>query len=96
MASYPNTLGFIIANEFINSLRVTSAAPFLRALTRDVKKYMALAARQGQRIIPVGVSAADISYLLKTQFDYFSAGSDEEAIDFFAVCPRAPRCRYDC
>ncbi|KAI1780895.1 glycoside hydrolase family 72 protein [Hypoxylon cercidicola] len=84
MSQYPNTLGFVIANEFINSLRVTSAANYLRALTRDVKKYIALAARQNQRVVPVGISAADISYLLKTQFDYFSAGSDEEAIDFFS------------
>ncbi|XXG97299.1 hypothetical protein Hte_003595 [Hypoxylon texense] len=84
MASYPNTLGLIVANEFISSLRVTSAAPFLRALTRDIKKYMTLATKQGQRVLPVGVSAADISHLLKTQLDYFSAGSDEEAIDFFA------------
>ncbi|XXH02849.1 hypothetical protein Hte_009237 [Hypoxylon texense] len=37
---------FIIANEFIsNSLRVTSAAPFLRALTQDIKKYIILAAK---------------------------------------------------
>ncbi|KAI1765204.1 glycoside hydrolase family 72 protein [Hypoxylon sp. FL1150] len=84
MSQYDNTLGFIIANEWIDCLRVTSAAPYLRALTRDVKKYMALMSKLGQRVLPVGISAADITYLLATQFRYFSAGNKEEAIDFFA------------
>ncbi|KAI1076462.1 glycolipid anchored surface protein [Whalleya microplaca] len=85
MAAYPNTLGVLVANEVINSIPSTAAAPVIRAVTRDVKKYMAVAAKAaGQRILPVGVGSADVRSILKPQFDYFSAGRDEETIDFYA------------
>ncbi|KAI0010512.1 Glucanosyltransferase-domain-containing protein [Xylariaceae sp. FL0662B] len=84
MAAYPNTLGLVAANEVINSIPSTAAAPVVRAVVRDVKRYMGLAAAWGQRVLPVGVSSADVRSLLKPQFDYFGAGSDAEGIDFYA------------
>ncbi|RYP73189.1 hypothetical protein DL770_007818 [Monosporascus sp. CRB-9-2] len=86
MAAYRNTLGAVVANEVINSIPATVAAPVIRAVTRDVKRYMALAAEvAGQRVLPVGISSADVRSILEPQFAYFSAGGEEETIDIFAV-----------
>ncbi|RYP64240.1 hypothetical protein DL771_008864 [Monosporascus sp. 5C6A] len=85
MAAYRNTLGVIVANEVINSVPATVAAPVIRAVTRDVKRYMALAAEvAGQRVLPVGISSAQFMSILEPQFVYFSAGREEETIDFFS------------
>ncbi|CAJ2511316.1 Uu.00g069410.m01.CDS01 [Anthostomella pinea] len=85
VAAYPNTLGVIVSNEVISTTQSTRAAPVIRALTRDVKRYMAEAAdRAGQRVLPVGISAVDVLSFQMLQFDYFSAGPEEEAIDFFS------------
>ncbi|KAI0181593.1 Glucanosyltransferase-domain-containing protein [Hypoxylon sp. FL1284] len=88
MSRYNNTLGFMIANQYIDSCNATFAAPYLRALTRDIKKHMAVSAEK-QRVVPVGLSATNLGYTLKHQFEYFSAGPDEEAVDFFATTIRA-------
>ncbi|RYP18046.1 hypothetical protein DL765_004162 [Monosporascus sp. GIB2] len=85
MAAYRNTLGVIVADKVINWIPATVAAPVIRAVTRDVKRYMALAAEvAGQRVLPVGISCADVSCILEPQFAYFSAGREEEVIDIFA------------
>ncbi|KAJ9150701.1 1,3-beta-glucanosyltransferase [Pleurostoma richardsiae] len=85
MAAYNNTLGVLVGNEVINSAATTSSASVLRALTRDVKRYMALAAdASGQRCLPVGYSSADVPSLLKPCFDFFTAGGPDERLDFFA------------
>jgi 1,3-beta-glucanosyltransferase GAS5 len=89
MAQYPNTLGLIVANEVLNSGDSTIASPVIRAVTRDVKSYMATAAEiTGQRQLPVGYSASTCHLILKPTLDYFAAGPSEEAIDFFSVSPR--------
>ena len=87
MAKHPNTLGFIIADQVINNVDSTMAAPTIRAVVRDVKKYMKLAAvTKGQSEIPVGITTSDLDSILKPQFDYFVGGDgEEEAIDFFCV-----------
>ena len=86
MAAYSNTLGVIPANEVINSQPSTIAAPVVRAVTRDVKRYMALAhGISGQRQLPVGYSSADVIMYLRQSFDYFTAGDPDEALDFFCV-----------
>lgn len=98
MAAYNNTLGVIVANELIGSIPSTIVAPVVRAVTRDVKRYMALAAEaDNQRILPVGISSSDAPILIRPQFEYFSAGDEKEAIDFFSVgsssCfPSPPSC----
>ncbi|KAL7624142.1 hypothetical protein AAE478_005699 [Parahypoxylon ruwenzoriense] len=93
IAHYDNTLGVIISHETIRDFRATTYAPVLRALTRDVKRYLALGAmmwKEGgergvqRRATPVGISCADMPPLLKVQHDYFCAGSEEESVDFFA------------
>ncbi|RYP85153.1 hypothetical protein DL770_005067 [Monosporascus sp. CRB-9-2] len=85
LAAYRNTLGLFVAEEFINSAPDTAAAPVVRALTRIVKRYMALAARiAGRRVLPVGYKAADIKEFTRLQYEYFAAGDKAEAIDFYA------------
>ncbi|KAK7756360.1 hypothetical protein SLS62_001586 [Diatrype stigma] len=86
MSAYNNTLGVLVANAVINSYPTTVAAPVVRAITRDVKRYMVLAAEaDNQRILPVGVSSPHRPSLIRCQFEYFSAGDEKEAIDFFSV-----------
>ncbi|KAI1848576.1 hypothetical protein JX265_011570 [Neoarthrinium moseri] len=85
ISAYSNTLGAILANEVINSVRNTNAAAIIRAVTRDVKKYMALAAEvYNQRIIPVGISSSKILTVFQSEFDYLSGGDQKEALDFFS------------
>ncbi|RYP70561.1 hypothetical protein DL771_005380 [Monosporascus sp. 5C6A] len=85
LAAYRNTLGLFVAEEFINSAPDTAAAPVVRALTRVVKRYMALAARvAGRRVLPLGYKAADIKEFARPQYEYFAAGDEAEAIDFYA------------
>lgn len=98
MAAYPNTLGVLVANEVINTHDSTAAASVIRAVTRDIKRYMALAGDiSEQRVLPVGYSAADIAMLRRSTFDYLTAGSRDESIDFYCVShnnecsPSAPR-----
>lgn len=58
---YDNTLMFFSGNELINDVPTSNTAPFVKAVTRDIKQYMG---NRGYRKIPVGYSAADISSLL--------------------------------
>lgn len=89
MAAYPNTLGVLVANEVINSHDSTAAASVIRAVTRDIKRYMTLAREiSEQRVLPVGYSAADVLMFTRRTFDYLTAGSREESIDFYCVSHR--------
>ncbi|KAK1975531.1 glycolipid anchored surface protein [Colletotrichum cereale] len=84
LAAYPNTLGVIVANEVINTAASTRAASVIRAVTRDVKSYMALAAElKGQRVLPVGLSSAKILNFFLEEFRYFTGGGPSEALGFF-------------
>lgn len=86
MAAYPNTLGIIVANGVINDVPSTNAASVIRAVARDVKKYMAIAAGiSGQRVLPLGVSASSVRHVLMPQFAYMTGGPQDDAIDFFSV-----------
>lgn len=86
MATYSNTLGVLVANEVINDQASTAAAPVIRAVTRDIKRYMALAHEASeQRILPIGYSAADVRMNTRPSFDYLTADSVDESIDFFCV-----------
>lgn len=57
---YDNTLLFFSGNELINNVPTSIAAPYVKAVTRDMKQYMG---NRGYRAIPVGYSAADIGLL---------------------------------
>ena len=86
MATYPNTLGIIVANSLINTVLSTNVASIIRAVARDVKIYMSIAASaSGQRVLPIGVSSSGIPPVLMPEFDYMTGGPQEEAVDFFCV-----------
>ncbi|KAL8665890.1 MAG: hypothetical protein Q9202_001826 [Teloschistes flavicans] len=86
--NYPNTLGFFGGNEVIqNPGSQSTSPPYLRAVTRDLKNYIA---KHSQRNIPVGYSAADVRDYLADTFAYLScdidgSSSDPSRIDFFGL-----------
>ena len=57
-AKYKNTLAFFSGNEVINDGPSSAAAPYVKAVTRDLRQYIR---SQGYRKIPVGYSA--VSFL---------------------------------
>lgn len=79
---YDNVLGFFAANEVINSENSTKTAPYVKAVVRDMKKYIK---KQSKRQIPVGYSAADIADNRWEQMQYFNCGDEEERIDMFGM-----------
>ncbi len=72
MAQYNNTLGFFAGNEVVNDGPSVSAAPYIKAVVRDIKNYLK---NNNLRTIPVGYSAADVSQGLETA-EYLSCGND--------------------
>ncbi|CAN8105609.1 unnamed protein product [Discula destructiva] len=80
-ATYSNTLLFFSGNEVINDLETTSVAPYIRAVTRDIKNYINARA---YRAIPVGYSSADVAENIELQLQYFDCGDESSATDFFA------------
>lgn len=80
-AKYTNTLAFFSGNEVINDDKTTSAAPYVKAVTRDMRNYLK---SMKYRQIPVGYSAADVDSNRKELAEYMNCGSDEERSDFFA------------
>lgn len=94
MSQYPNTLGIIVANGAMSTIYSTSLAPMIKTVIRDVKKYMATANDiTGQRQLPIGYSASSSRLILRTAFDYFTAGKEDETVDFFCVCHHRPTVR---
>jgi len=80
-ANYTNTLAFFSGNEVINDDLTTPAAPYVKAVTRDMRQYLG---SRGYRQIPVGYSAADINSNRLEMAEYMNCGSDDERSDFFA------------
>ncbi|PQE25592.1 13-beta-glucanosyltransferase gel1 protein [Rutstroemia sp. NJR-2017a BBW] len=80
-ANYTNTLAFFSGNEVINDDTTTSAAPYVKAVTRDMRQYIG---SRGYRKIPVGYSAADVNSNRKEMAEYMNCGTDDERSDFFA------------
>lgn len=86
MSQYSNTLGLVVANGALSTIYSTAAAPMIKTVIRDVKRYMATAYESvGQRRLPLGYSASNSRLILKSTFNYFSSGNEEEAVDFFCV-----------
>jgi len=95
--NYTNLLMFFSGNEIINDIPTSASAPYIKAVTRDLKQYIG---NRQYRPIPVGYSAADISTLLYHHFTiyahkisddnrvetahYMNCGTDDERVDFFA------------
>ncbi|KAF1941067.1 hypothetical protein EJ02DRAFT_348579 [Clathrospora elynae] len=80
-AEYNNLLLFFSGNEVINERNNTNAAPYIKAVTRDMKQYIS---NRHSRTIPVGYSAADVAENIEEQALYFNCGTDDERSDFFA------------
>ncbi|KAG0652623.1 Glucan elongating glucanosyltransferase 1 [Hyphodiscus hymeniophilus] len=80
-ANYTNTLAFFSGNEVINDDTTTSAAPYVKAVTRDMRQYIG---SRGYRQVPVGYSAADVDSNRLEMAEYMNCGSDDERSDFFA------------
>lgn len=78
---YDNTLLFFSANEVINDEKTSNTAPYVKAVTRDIRAYIKA---RGYRSIPVGYSAADVEANRFETAQYMNCGSDEERSDFFA------------
>lgn len=78
---YDNTLLFFSGNEVINGDDTTTCAPYVKAVTRDVKSYIN---SQGYRKIPVGYSAADVDSNRFEMAQYMNCGPDAVRSDFFA------------
>jgi len=81
-AGYSNTLVFFSGNEVINDeANTTQAAPYVKAVTRDMKNYIN---KQKLRKIPVGYSAADVAENRMQTAEYMNCGADDVRSDFFA------------
>ncbi|PYH41284.1 1,3-beta-glucanosyltransferase gel1 [Aspergillus saccharolyticus JOP 1030-1] len=80
-ANYKNTLAFFSGNEVINDGPSSSAAPYVKAVTRDLRQYIR---SRKYREIPVGYSAADIDTNRLQMAQYMNCGTDDERSDFFA------------
>ncbi|KAJ3495955.1 hypothetical protein NLG97_g3019 [Lecanicillium saksenae] len=80
-AQYDNTLAFFSGNEVINEAGNEFNAPYIKAVTRDMRAY--ITARK-LRAIPVGYSAADVAENRLETAKYLNCGSDDVRSDFFA------------
>ncbi|KKK16809.1 hypothetical protein P175DRAFT_0502064 [Aspergillus ochraceoroseus IBT 24754] len=80
-AKYKNTLAFFSGNEVINDGPSSKCAPYVKAVTRDLRSYIRA---RGYREIPVGYSAADIDTNRLQMAQYMNCGTDDERSDFFA------------
>lgn len=81
MSKYNNTLGFFAANEVINDDSTTPAAPYVKAVVRDIKTFQK---NTNLRKIPVGYSAADVELNRLDTAHYFNCGNDPLArVDMF-------------
>ncbi|KAH8694863.1 1,3-beta-glucanosyltransferase Gel1 [Talaromyces proteolyticus] len=80
-AKYPNTLAFFSGNEVINDGPSSKAAPYVKAVTRDIRQFLRL---RNLRSVPVGYSAADVDTNRLQMAEYMNCGTDDERSDFFA------------
>lgn len=80
-SKYTNTLAFFSGNEVINDGPTSAAAPYVKAVTRDIRQYIG---SRGYRKIPVGYSAADVDTNREQMAQYMNCGPDDERSDFFA------------
>ena len=83
--TYPNTLGFFSGNEVINEESTPDVPAYIRAVTRDIKEYIA---NHLSRSIGVGYSAADVRSVLQDSYNYLScylSNDTSSSIDFFGL-----------
>lgn len=83
---YPNTAAFFSGNEVIfDEDNGATVPPYIRAVTRDLKNYIA---KNADRAIPVGYSAADVRSILFDSWNYLQCDDEEDEqsrVDLFAL-----------
>ncbi|EHK96420.1 putative 1,3-beta-glucanosyltransferase gel2 [Glarea lozoyensis 74030] len=84
---FPNTMAFFAGNEVIDDFESSVNAPYMRAVTRDLKLYIAA---NSPRYIPVGYSAADVRDILEDSWNYLQCtttgdAGDASRVDLFAL-----------
>lgn len=83
---YPNTAAFFSGNEVIfDEDNGATVPPYIRAVTRDLKNYIA---KNADRAIPVGYSAADVRSILFDSWEYLQCEDEEDEqsrVDLFAL-----------
>jgi hypothetical protein len=86
MAIFPNTLGVFVASHLINNTQSEGCAPVIRAVVRDLKKYMHLRHQAGgQRLLPIGFGAAEYEGDRKI-LNYLTTCGEDSNVDFWTVC----------
>ncbi|THX49022.1 hypothetical protein D6D06_08782 [Aureobasidium pullulans] len=86
MSCYPNTLGLAAANALVNNHQSLRATPVIKAVIRDLKRYMIWSNKyNGTRILPVSYSAADVLNITRPQgfLEYLYLGDQASAVDFW-------------
>lgn len=81
LAGYPNLLGFVVSADSLRYSSTSKIAEVIRAHVRDIKAFLRT---RGGRCVPVGVSNAELLMMRVPALKYFTAGSKDERIDFFA------------
>ncbi|KAI1800441.1 carbohydrate-binding module family 43 protein [Daldinia bambusicola] len=83
LGKYDNVIGFFSGNEVTNNNTNTGASAYVKAATRDVKKYIADKMDKGGRWMGVGYAANDDAEIRANMAQYFNCGEQESAIDFW-------------
>lgn len=81
-SKYDNTLLFFSGNEVIANTSQTWAAPYIKAVVRDIKRYLK---ERKLRQVPVGFAATDLPEDRKQLGDFLNCGSDGVRSDFFSI-----------
>ena len=64
-AKYKNTLAFFSGNEVVNDDKSSSTAPYVKAVTRDIRQYLR---ERDLRTVPVGYSAVRFFFFFVSLF----------------------------
>ncbi|KAI1774470.1 carbohydrate-binding module family 43 protein [Hypoxylon cercidicola] len=83
LGKYDNTIGFFAGNEVTNNNTNTGASAYVKAATRDTKKYIADKMANGGRWMGVGYAANDDAEIRVNMAQYFNCGEQDNAIDFW-------------
>ncbi|KAI2607810.1 carbohydrate-binding module family 43 protein [Hypoxylon sp. NC1633] len=83
LGQYDNVLGFFAGNEVTNNNTNTGASAYVKAATRDTKKYISDKMANGGRWMGVGYAANDDAEIRNNMAQYFNCGEQENAIDFW-------------
>ncbi|XXG99559.1 hypothetical protein Hte_005898 [Hypoxylon texense] len=83
LGKYDNVIGFFAGNEVTNNNTNTGASAYVKAATRDTKKYISDKMADGGRWMGVGYAANDDAEIRINMAQYFNCGEQDSAIDFW-------------